>query len=378
MQGLNKTIYMDNASTTALLPEVLDAMMPYLTTEYGNASNIHSLGYEAKLGINRARKQVADLLQCEPEFIYFTSGATESNNWVFQQPSFTSYLISNIEHDSIENICHYYDKFTNKTVCEICVDEHGIINLKTFNEYLEYYFPDLVSIIYANNEIGVIQDIESMAKICKASGIKFHTDATQALGHIPISLKHSSINYLSASAHKIGGPKGVGLLYCNSSIDPLLYGGHQEQGLRGGTYNVAGIVGYGKACEIARMKLLKNKDGELQNKRRYFISKIKDSIEDVQINTPIDSVPNNANISFLGIDGETLMMLLNDSGIICSTGSACNSGTKEASRILEAINVAPEYIHGTLRFSLGYDISIKDIDYVVSQIKFYVDYLRTH
>lgn len=378
MQGLNKTIYMDNAATTALLPEVLDAMMPYLTTKYGNASSISSFGYEAKMGINRARKQVAELLQCESEFIYFTSGATESNNWVFQQPSFTSYLISNIEHDSIENICHYYDKFTNKTVCEICVDEHGIINLKTFNEYLEYYYPDLVSIIYANNEIGVIQDIESMAKICKANGIKFHTDATQALGHIPISLKHSSINYLSASAHKIGGPKGVGLLYCNSSIDPLLYGGHQEQGLRAGTYNVAGIVGYGKACEIARLKLLKNKDEELSNKTRYFMSKIKENIEGVQINTPIYSVPNNANISFLGIDGETLMMLLNDSGIICSTGSACNSGTKEASRILEAINVAPEYIHGTLRFSLGYDISIKDIDYVVSQIKFYVDYLRTH
>lgn len=371
MQGLNKTIYMDNAATTALLPEVLDAMMPYLTKDYGNASSIHLLGYKAKLAIEEAREKIAELLDCEANNIYFTSGATESNNWILTQSKFQKIITTKLEHDSVYNTCQFLSK--SKTISYLKNDCFGNISCDDLFHLLLSEKQDLVSIIWGNNEIGTIQQIEKIKKICDYTKTPFHSDATQVLGHIPISINKERINYLSASGHKLGGPKGIGILYSDSELEPFMKGGHQENGLRGGTYNTPNIVGFGKACELAKERMDLDQK-ELIKKQIYMSNLLIDKFSDctftsIRLNTCIPlCLPSYLNLSFKNLSGEGLMLMLSEKGIICSTGSACNSGTKINSRVLEAIGVTGEYISGTLRFTLNNDVTYEDIDYVVNEL----------
>ncbi|WP_035776862.1 cysteine desulfurase family protein [Butyrivibrio sp. AE3004] len=370
---MNKTdkqfIYLDNSATTPLYPEVLDAMLPYLTASYGNPSSLYPLGRKAHAAIEHTRSIIASLINASPEEIYFTSGATESNNWVFYMNADKKCLCTAIEHASVIN---------QPNIFTFNVTQEGFVDTSMLDYTLMDNPFELVSTMLANNEIGSIQDIQTIGEICHKHNVKYHVDATQGLCYLPIDVKKSHIDYLSASAHKIHGPKGVGFLYINkdenkdisSDITPLMYGGGQEQGLRPGTENVAGIVGFGKAIEV----MMQRREDDLQKLtklRNYMHYQIMNTIDDVEINGTYDfdrRLPGNLNYCFADIKSDELVEMLSEKGIYCSTGSACHNGSGKPSHVLKAIGLTDKQAMSSVRFSLGPDLDKTDIDVVVQTV----------
>jgi cysteine desulfurase len=360
-----KTVYLDNAATTPLDKEVLKEMLPFLKGKYGNPSSIHSLGEEAKKAVEKARKQVAKLINAESNEIIFTSCGTEANNLALKGIDTARVFTSSIEHAAVLETARAIEK----PLEIIPVDRFGIINMTGFR--LAITKNALVSIMHVNNEIGTIQPIEEIAGICKANNCIFHTDAVQSLGKIPIDVKKLGIDMLSGSGHKINGPKGVGFLYIKkelkTKLQPLLNGGGQESGLRSGTENVAGIVALGKACELAGKKM--KQSPEILKLRDFMLQELLE-IPGVKLNGSSDKrIFNNINIAIKDIEGEALVLMLNQSGIACSTASACTSLTHQHSHVLKAIGLSQEEIHGTIRISLGYQTTKREIDYTIAKLK---------
>lgn len=371
---MNKNIYFDHAATTAVKKEVLEEMLPWFNQNFGNPSSIYSLGRDSKKAIEESREKVAKAINAENMEIYFTGGGSESDNIAIKGIAYANQnkgnhiITTKIEHPAILNTCKALEKEGYK-ITYLNVDKNGLINL---NE-LENSITDktlLISIIFANNEIGTIQDIEKIGEIAKKHKIIFHTDAVQAIGNIKIDVKKMNIDSLSMSAHKFYGPKGVGALYMKRGINfnKIQDGGHQEKNKRAGTENVPGIVGMGKAIEFAYENLEKyNK--KLINLRDYYISQIEEKIPYIKLNGDrIKRLPGNANISFEFIEGESLLLNLDIKGICASSGSACTSGSLDPSHVLLAIGLSHEIAHGSLRVTFGEENTIKDIDYLVETL----------
>lgn len=351
-------VYLDNASTTKVDNMVLAEMLIYLRDNYGNASSLHSLGRKSRQAIEHAREQVAKSINAEPNQIFFTSGSTESNNWIIS--NFNHVLCSKVEHHSILN---------NPKCTPITFD-----NLANT---IHKQRPDLVTHMYVNNETGQIYNIKEMAEICHKMKVPFHTDATQAFSHIPIDVKILSVDSMSLSGHKFHAPKFVGILYLKEpdKYKPMLYGGSQEKHLRAGTENVAGIVGMGKACELHNYDL--KTDEYVLNLKIHLMDFITNNIPDVMINSPLETtVSNILNVSFEGIEGESFMLMLDRAGICVSSGSACNSGSLEPSHVLKDLKVTDEYIYGTVRFSFSKFNTIEEIITTENILKETVEKLR--
>lgn len=351
-------IYLDNASTTKVDNMVFAEMLPYLRDNYANASSLHSLGRKSRQAIEHAREQVAKSINAEPNQIFFTSGSTESNNWVIS--NFIRILCSRVEHHSILNNPMCFEMNDNSLAHQI----------------YEYY-PDLVTHLFINNETGQIYDIKAMAEICHKMKVSFHTDATQAFSHIPIDVKILNVDSMSLSGHKFHAPNGVGILYLKEpdKYKPMLYGGGQEKHLRAGTENVAGIVGMGKACELHNYDL--KTDEYVLNLKIHLMDFITNNIPDVMINSPLETtVSNILNVSFKGIEGESLMLMLDRAGICVSSGSACNSGSLEPSHVLKDMGVPDDYIYGTIRFSFSKFNTLDEIIEAEKVLKETVEKLR--
>lgn len=351
-------IYLDNASTTKIDQMVLAEMLPYLRDNYGNASSLHSLGRKSRQAIEHAREQVAKSINAEPNQIFFTSGSTESNNWIIS--NFNHVLCSKVEHHSILN---------NPKCTPITFDNLANTIYKKH--------PDLVTCMYVNNETGKIYNIKEMAEICHKMKVPFYSDCTQAFGHIPINVKDLNVDGMSLSGHKFHAPKSIGILYLKEpdKYKPMLYGGGQEKHLRAGTENVAGIVGMGKACELHNYNF-KNylHIYQLKEHLTYFIQ---NNIPDVMINSPLETtVSNILNVSFKGIEGESLMLMLDRAGICVSSGSACNSGSLEPSHVLKSMGVPDDYIYGTIRFSFSKFNTLEEIIETEKVLKETVEKLR--
>lgn len=368
-----KTVYLDNNATTRMDEAVLDAMLPYLTLEYGNSSSMHSFGGRNHHVIEQAREQVADLLGCDADEIIFTSGGTESDNTVIEgvpdsYPDKRHIITSRVEHPAVRVPCRQKQK-KGYRLTELAVDGNGQIDLDELNDAIGDDTA-LVTIMYANNETGVIFPIERAAQIVKARGCVFHTDAVQIAGKRPLNLKDSAIDLLSISGHKLHGPKGVGVLYVRrgTRFSPFMIGGHQEGGKRAGTENVPAIVGLGKACELARKHM------QDENER---VRKLRDKLErglvtrcpDARINGDTQNrLPNTTNISFEYIEGEGILLMLDQLGICASSGSACTSGSLEPSHVLRAMGIPFTAVHGSIRFSLSRYTTEEEIDYTIEQV----------
>jgi len=371
-------IYLDHAATTAVDPRVHEAFEPFLLTKYGNASSLHSFGQEAKEAIEKARGIIAKVINAKPSEIIFTSGGTESDNMalkgVFQKGA--RIITSKIEHDAVLDTCRFLEG-VGGDIRKLSVDNFGFIDpLVVSNEINKK--TAVVSIMHANNEIGTINDIREFGKICEESGVPFHTDAVQTFGKIPIDVKRMRISMLSASGHKIYGPKGIGFLYKREDIKlmPLLHGGGHENGLRSGTENVAGIVGMGKATELCMREM--NTEGRREAQLRdYLIKNTTTKIQASWLNGhPTKRLPNNAHFGFKHIEGESIIMMLNDKGIAASTGSACSSKSLEPSHVLLAIGLKHEDAHGSLRITLGRKTTKTEIDYLTTALPPIIERLR--
>ena len=378
-------IYLDNAASTAVHPEVVKEMLPYFDIQYGNPSSIHQFGRKAKNAIEKARKQVAALIGAEPDEITFTSGATESNNTIFLGcPKFQGnkfelnhIITSSIEHDAVlEPLKEFVENGLQVTY--LPVDEHGLVNpddiTKSINEQTT-----IVSIMFANNEVGTIQPIKEISKICNKYQIPLHTDAVQAVGKVPINVKELGVDALSISSHKINGPKGVGALFIKKGliIAPEILGGGQENGMRSGTENVASIVGFGKACEIAREGLNEN-ISHFKKLHSSILEKITKEISHVKLNGHSEKrIFNNIHLTFLGVNGEDLIIKLDEYGIAASTGSACSIHTQKASHVLKAMGFNHEQITGSLRMSFGYLNTLDEVDQTIDVLKKVVTELRS-
>ncbi|MFN3301616.1 MAG: cysteine desulfurase NifS [Patescibacteria group bacterium] len=390
---MKKIYYFDNAATTPLDLKVLQAMMPYLKKNYGNPSTLYFLGQEAREAIEKSRQIIADFIGAKPKEIIFTSGGTESNNFAikgvaFANEKFGKHIITTaIEHHAVLEPCHWLEKHGFK-ITILPVNKDGLLDVRT----VEKSITDetiLVSIMHANNEIGVIEPIAEVGNLIKNIRIKrkekgietpiyFHTDAVQTFGHLPINVDEFALDLLSASAHKLYGPKGVGLLYLRQGvkIDPLLHGGGHESGWRSGTENVAGIVGFAKAVEIAK-KEMNREYKRLIRLRDKLINEIFKKIKDVSLNGHRHlRLPNNVNISIKGIEGEAAVLYLDKQGIACSTGSACSSRSLEPSHVLLAIGKTPEEAHSSLRFTLGRFTTEKEISYLLKVLPKVIGQLR--
>jgi len=377
-------IYLDNAASTAVHPEVVKEMMPYFDVQYGNPSSIHQFGRKAKNAIQKARKQVAVLIGAEPDEILFTSGGTESNNTILFGysiliPSFEQHhvITSSIEHEAILAPCKELEKKGYK-ITYLPVDEHGMIDPSEIANSITST-TGLVSIMFANNEVGTIQPIKEISEICKKYQISLHTDAVQAVGKIPIDVKELGVDALSISSHKINGPKGIGALFIKKGlkIDPYIRGGGQENGLRSGTENVASIVGFGKACEIAKERLNEN-ISHFQTLHSSTLSRIIKEIPHVKLNGhPDKRIFNNIHLTFLGVNGEDLIIKLDEYGVAASTGSACSIHTQKASHVLQAMGFNHEQITGSLRISFGYLNTLDEVDQTVEVLKKVVAELRS-
>lgn len=364
-------IYLDNAATTEIDSRVLDAMMPFLTREYSNASSAYDFADKSKIAIHDARCRVARLINANPNEIYFTSGGSESDNWALKgtvKPG-NHIITSQIEHSAILNTCKYLDSL-GVEVTYIPVNEDGVVNI---DELVNAIKPNtkLVSIMMANNEIGSIQPIKEIGEICKSNGIIFHTDAVQAVGHIKIDVKDMNVDMLSASGHKFGAPKGVGFLYIRNGIriESLIHGGHQENGLRAGTYNTAGIAGLGMAAAIANLKLRNTQS--VRERQIKLIGRLFEEFPNiVSLNGGyLDRLPNNINVSFNGISGEILLSLLSQMGIYVSTGSACMSGDKSISHVLKAIGVSEDDANNSIRITFSENTTDDEIDEFINSLK---------
>ena len=375
-------IYLDNSATTKLDEEVLKAMLPYLTENYGNPSSIYKIGRENRKAVEEAREKVAKILNCNPTEIYFTSGGSESDNTAIKgiaknyKNKGNHIITSKIEHPAVLETCKQLEK-EGFEVSYIGVDENGIINLEELKNAIRPT-TTLISIMFANNEIGTIEPIYEIGKIAKENGIYFHTDAVQAIGNIKIDVQALNIDSLSLSAHKFYGPKGIGALYVRKGVlfERLINGGHQEQSKRAGTENVAGIVGLGKAIELA-YENLEEKNKKIKELRDYYVESIKEKIPYIKINGDMEKrLPGNSNISFRFIEGEGLLLNLDLKGIAASSGSACTSGSLDPSHVLLAIGLPHEIAHGSLRISIGKNNTKEEIDYVVENLVEIVNRLR--
>jgi len=366
-------IYLDNAASTQIHEDVLDAMLPYLKEQYGNPSSIHRYGRLANKAIEKARKQIAMLINADSSEILLTSGGTESNNTalygIAEKKPHSQIITSSIEHDAILEPCKKLAK-DGFDVIYLPVDTHGVVNLSVLKNSLSDN-TCLVSIMFGNNEMGTIEPIAQIAQLCNEQNIPFHTDAVQAVGKIPIDVKKLGIDLLSISSHKINGPKGIGALYIRKGIDinPIILGGGQEHGLRSGTENVANIVGFGKACELAKLNLSDN-ISHMKKLRDYLVAKILREIPCVILNGHAENrLPNNAHFTFLGVAGEDLIIKLDEYGIAASTGSACSVHTQKASHVLQAMGFSHEQITGSLRLTLGLFNNQQQIDETVNILK---------
>ena len=368
-------IYLDNSATTPIKSEVLQEMMPYLTTEYGNASSLYSVGRSAKRAIEKARNRVAELLNCNHNEIYFTGGGSESDNialkgFVYANKEKGNHIItSKIEHPAILETCKTLER-QGFEVSYINVNEDGIIDVEELRKSIKTN-TILISVMTANNEVGTVQPIEEIAKIAHDNNVVFHTDAVQAIGNVQIDVEKMRIDMLSLSSHKINGPKGVGALYIKNGIEveKFINGGHQEKDRRAGTENVAGIVGIGKAAEIAR----KNMETHIRNLskiRDYYIKKVQKEIPNIRINGSMENrLPGNANISFKGINASELIFKLDERGICVSSGSACSSENTNPSHVLTAMNVPEVYLNSAIRTTFGDNNTFEQVDYVVKILK---------
>lgn len=377
-----KTIYLDNAATTKPVPEVIEAMLPYYKDYYGNASSLYSLGQESKQSITKARSEIAECIGAKANEIYFTSGGSEADNWALKAAA-ESYsnkgkhiITTKIEHHAILHTCEYLEKH-GYDVTYLNVDEFGMVKLDELKKSIR---PDtiLISVMFANNEIGTIQPIKEIGKIAKEHDILFHTDAVQAFGQAPINVDKLHIDMLSSSAHKIHGPKGIGFLYVRHSvkIPSFIHGGAQERGLRAGTENVPGIVGYAKAAQIA-VDTMRNRTAYEMSLKYHLIQRISAEISDVKLNGSITNrLPNNANFSFKGVRGESVLTLLDMNGICVSTGSACNSSSAVPSHVLKAIGLSDDEANGSIRITLSEENTMEEIDFVVDVLKRTVGQLR--
>lgn len=374
--------YFDNAATTKVKEEVLKEMFPYFSVEYGNPSSMYSIGRSSRRAIETARKRVAELINCKPKEIYFTSCGSESDNMALKGIAYANkekgnhIITSKIEHPAILNSCKTLEK-QGYRITYLNVDEEGNIDISE----LENSINDdtiLISIMFANNEIGTIEPIEQISKIAKKHNIIFHTDAVQACGNIKIDVKEMGIDMLSLSGHKINAPKGVGALYVREGIefDRFLDGGHQEKNKRAGTENVAEIVGLGKACEIAKNNLEAHIN-KLKELRDFYINQVEEKIENIKLNGPRDNrLPGNANISFKGVNGSELLLKLDEKGICASAGSACSTGSSSTSHVLISIGLDSKMAEGTLRVSFGEENSKEDVKYLVENLENIVTELR--
>lgn len=374
--------YFDNAATTKVKEEVLKEMFPYFSVEYGNPSSMYSIGRSSRRAIETARKRVAELINCKPKEIYFTSCGSESDNMALKGIAYANkekgnhIITSKIEHPAILNSCKTLEK-QGYRITYLNVDEEGNIDISELENSINED-TILISIMFANNEIGTIEPIEQISKIAKKHNIIFHTDAVQACGNIKIDVKEMGIDMLSLSGHKINAPKGVGALYVREGIefDRFLDGGHQEKNKRAGTENVAEIVGLGKACEIAKNNLeLHTK--KLKELRDFYINQVEEKIENIKLNGPRDNrLPGNANISFKGINGSELLLKLDEKGICASAGSACSTGSNSPSHVLTSIGLDSKMADGTLRVSFGEENSKEDVKYLVENLENIVTELR--
>jgi len=380
--GEKRTVYMDHSATTYVRKEVLDAMIPYYSEHFGNPSSIYSIARDSKKAIDMARAQVATVLGADPEEIYFTSGGSESDNWAIKGIAFANrkkgnhIITSKIEHHAVIHPCQYLEK-EGFTVTYLPVDQYGLVDPAE----LEKAITDktiLVTIMYANNEIGTIEPITELGAIARKHKVYFHTDAVQAIGNVPIDVKAQNIDLLSLSAHKFYGPKGTGVLYIRKGvkIDNLIHGGAQERKRRAGTENIAGIVGLGKAIELATADI-EGHNRKIRALRDRLMNGILAKIPSCRLNGhPEKRLPGNINISFEFIEGESMLLWLDDEGICASTGSACTSGSLEPSHVLLATGLPVEISHGSLRLTLGDVNTEADVDFVLEVLPKVVSRLR--
>ncbi len=376
------TIYLDNNATTKTDEEVVKTMMPYLLDNYGNPSSIYKLGRENRKVVEESREKIAEILNCKPDEIYFTSGGSESDNTAIRGIAYSyknkgnHIITSKIEHPAVLETCKQLEK-EGFEVSYISVGENGIINLEELKNAIKPT-TTLITIMFANNEIGTIQPIEEIGKIAKEHNIIFHTDSVQAIGSVEIDVEKLNIDSLSLSAHKFYGPKGIGVLYVKKGIkfNKFINGGHQEKNKRAGTENVVGIVGLSKAMELA-YRDLEEHNKKIKELRDYYVSQVKEKIPYIKINGDMEKrLPGNSNISFRFIEGESLLLNLDLKGICASSGSACTSGSLDPSHVLLAIGLPHEIAHGSLRISIGKYNTKEEIDYVVESLVEIVGRLR--
>lgn len=376
-------IYMDHSATSPVDREVFEAMKPYFVDYFGNASTLYSLGRDARKAMESARAQVASLIGGKPEEIIFTSGGTESDNIAIKGTAYrlkdkgNHIITSAIEHPAVEETCKYLEK-NGFEVTYLPVYEEGIVRVSDLKDAITDK-TILITIMHANNEIGTIQPVAEIGKIARERKIYFHTDAVQTVGKIPVNVEELNVDILSLSAHKLYGPKGIGALYIRKGVrlEPIIHGGGHEKGIRPGTENISGIVGLGKACEIAARDLEKNSKS-LTNLRDKLIDEVLNSVEKSYLNGHrTKRLPNNVNFRFTGIEGESLVLHLDSKGIAASTGSACSSKKLEPSHVLMAIGLEEVDAHGSLRLTLGKENTEEDVDHAIESIKEVVETLRS-
>ena len=379
---MKEVIYLDNAATTQVLPEVLQEMLPYFTEAFGNPSAVYTFASGAKGAVDKAREQVAKLIGAKTEEIYFTAGRSESDNWALKATT-EAYkekgrhiITTAIEHHAILHTCQWLEQ-QGVEVTYLPVDEKGVVSPQEVEKAIR---PDtiLISVMAANNEIGTIEPLKEIGAIAKEHGILFHTDAVQAFGHIPLDVEALNIDMLSASGHKIHGPKGVGILYIRKGVKirSFVHGGAQERKRRAGTHNVPGIVGMGKAAELAGTHMQENNE-KIVALRNRLIDRVLKEIPYTRLNGhEINRLPNNANFCFRFIEGESMLILLDQKGICGSSGSACTSGSLDPSHVLLAIGLPHEIAHGSLRLTLSEKNTLEEIDYTVDQLKAIIERLR--
>lgn len=377
-----RQVYLDYSATTPVKPEVLKEMIPYFSEDYGNPSSLYHIGFQAKEALQLARTRVAALIGASEKEIYFTSGGTEADNWALisaaraKKSKGNHIITSKIEHHAVLHTCEFLQS-EGYEVTYLDVDEKGRISLEDLKRSITEK-TILISIMFANNEVGTIQPVREIASIAREAGVLFHTDAVQALGNVPIDVKELGIDLMSISAHKIYGPKGVGALYIKKGLvlPNLLHGGGQENKRRSGTENLPGIIGFGKAAEIADRDYQEHVR-QVRNLRDYFISEITSRVEDVTVNGDSQNkLPGNASVTFDFVEGEALLLYLDTKGIYASTGSACSSASFSPSHVLTAMGLPVEQVYSTLRFTIGDFTTKEDVDYAVGQIVEIVGKLR--
>ena len=380
---MKKLIYLDNAATTKTSEEVVAAMLPYFTEYYGNPSSVYEFASESKKAVSNARRTIAETLGAQENEIYFTAGGSEADNWALKataeayQSKGKHNITTKIEHHAILHTAEYLEK-RGFEITYIGVDENGVVKVDELEKAIR---PDtiLISVMFANNEIGTIQPIKEIGEIAKKHGVLFHTDAVQAYGQLPINVDELHIDMLSSSGHKLNGPKGIGFLYIRKGVKirSFVHGGAQERKRRAGTENVPGIVGYGKAAEIAA-KTMKERTAKEIELRDHLIDRVLAEVPYTRLNGHrTNRLPNNANFSFQFVEGESLLILLDNNGICASSGSACTSGSLDPSHVLLAIGLPHEIAHGSLRLTLSAETTMEDIDFVVDCIKQIIERLRS-